>query len=159
MCNSDIFLAFIAILFPPLPVWVKSGLCSADSLINILLCMLGFLPGLLHAWYIIAKNPELESYDALPQDAEAGGSRVTYIYVQTDGSAPRQQQQQHQQRPAQGYGTVKPMDAPQLQQHQNGTWGQGSAPEEGGEGSHPAPPTYAQAVTGATGDNKVQTHD
>ncbi|KFX97155.1 hypothetical protein V490_02933, partial [Pseudogymnoascus sp. VKM F-3557] len=103
MCNSDIFLAFIAILFPPLPVWVKSGLCSADSLINILLCMLGFLPGLLHAWYIIAKNPELESYDALPQDAEAGGSRVTYIYVQTDGSAPRQQQQQHQQRPAQGY--------------------------------------------------------
>ncbi|KFY54027.1 hypothetical protein V496_07335 [Pseudogymnoascus sp. VKM F-4515 (FW-2607)] len=157
MCNSDLFLAFIAILFPPLPVWVKSGLCSADSLINILLCMLGFIPGLLHAWYIIAKNPELESYDALPQDAEAG-SRVTYIYVQTDGSGPRQQQQ-NQQREPQGYGTVKPMDAPQLQQHQNGTWGQGSAPHEDGEGSHPAPPTYAQAVTGATGDHKVQTHE
>lgn len=119
--------------------------------------MLGFIPGLLHAWYIIAKNPELESYDALPQDAEAG-SRVTYIYVQTDGSGPRQQQQ-NQQREPQGYGTVKPMDAPQLQQHQNGTWGQGSAPQEDGEGSHPAPPTYAQAVTGATGDHKVQTHE
>jgi hypothetical protein len=109
--------------------------------------MLGFIPGLLHAWYIIAKHPDLEAYDVLPQDAE-GGSRVTYIYVQTPGAAaPRQGQQ--------GYGTVKPMEAPQLQQHQNGTWGQGSAPEGHGEGSA-APPTYAQAVTG---DNKVQTHD
>jgi uncharacterized membrane protein YqaE (UPF0057 family) len=50
MCTSDIFLGLIAIIFPPLPVWVKSGICSADSLINICLCVLGFIPGLLHAW-------------------------------------------------------------------------------------------------------------
>lgn len=28
-----------------------------DSLINILLCVLGYLPGLIHSWYIIAKYP------------------------------------------------------------------------------------------------------
>lgn len=38
MCGSDIFLGVIAILFPPIAVWVKRGLCSADSLINIALC-------------------------------------------------------------------------------------------------------------------------
>lgn len=35
-----------------LTVWVKCGICSADSLINILLCTLGYLPGLLHSWYV-----------------------------------------------------------------------------------------------------------
>lgn len=28
-----------------------------DSLINILLCVLGYFPGLIHSWYIIAKYP------------------------------------------------------------------------------------------------------
>jgi len=27
----------------PLAVWVKCGICSADSLINILLCVLGYV--------------------------------------------------------------------------------------------------------------------
>jgi uncharacterized membrane protein YqaE (UPF0057 family) len=38
MCGSDIFLGLIAVIFPPLAVWVKRGICSADSLINIALC-------------------------------------------------------------------------------------------------------------------------
>lgn len=38
MCGSDIFLGLLAILFPPLAVWVKRGICSVDSLINIALC-------------------------------------------------------------------------------------------------------------------------
>jgi uncharacterized membrane protein YqaE (UPF0057 family) len=46
-CSADIILILLAILFPPLPVWIKRGICSADSLINIALCMLGFIPGLL----------------------------------------------------------------------------------------------------------------
>ena len=28
-------------------VWIKAGICSADSLINILLCVLGYIPGLI----------------------------------------------------------------------------------------------------------------
>ncbi|CAG9944959.1 unnamed protein product [Clonostachys rosea f. rosea IK726] len=80
MCSSDLFLCVLAILFPPLPVWVKRGICSADSIINILLLCLGFIPGLIHAWYIIAKFPDPEyDYDPVPQDAEGG--RVRYIGV------------------------------------------------------------------------------
>jgi hypothetical protein len=158
---------------------VKTGICSADSLINILLCMLGFLPGLLHAWYIIAKYPDPLTYDRI-QDAEEGGRpgapqhRVTYVYVQSPGPSPLGHPHHHgahghhghHQSTAQGYGTLKPMDASTStpQQRPNGSWGQGSQPDihehdhQSGEGSsHPPnpPPTYADAVKG---DNKVQ-HD
>ncbi len=113
--------------------------------------MLGFIPGLLHAWYIIAKYPEID-YDILPQDAESG--RVTYIIVQSeDGS--RTRVPKNSVRPANaGYGTTAPM-APQVHQSQDGTWGSG---EQGGEGSSggAVPPTYAEAVKG---DHKVQTRD
>ncbi|CAK7222561.1 hypothetical protein SCUCBS95973_004883 [Sporothrix curviconia] len=82
MCSSDIFLGLLALLFPPLPVWVKRGLCSADSVINILLCVLGYIPGLIHAWYIIAKFPEPDyDYEVVGQDAERSGNRVTYVVV------------------------------------------------------------------------------
>ncbi|KAL1876446.1 hypothetical protein Daus18300_002690 [Diaporthe australafricana] len=160
MCSSDIFLGVLAIIFPPLPVWVKCGICSADSVINILLCVLGFLPGLLHAWYIIAKFPEPDysSYDRVG-DSEHG--RVTYVVVQQDENGRRSQQQQRprgqaqQTKPARqgnmSYGTS---------QNQNG--GSSSAPPpqsshaNGGEGSsddQPPPPSYAQVVMG---DNKIQ---
>ena len=68
MCSSDCFLAVLAVLFPPLPgmtfhhvvwilisfrhltddtsrslVWVKRGICSADSLISLALCCLGWV--------------------------------------------------------------------------------------------------------------------
>ncbi|KAJ4300081.1 hypothetical protein N0V88_002750 [Collariella sp. IMI 366227] len=42
MCSTDIFLGLMAVLFPPLAVWVKRGICSADSIINILLLILGY---------------------------------------------------------------------------------------------------------------------
>jgi len=77
MCSSDCFLAFLAVLFPPLPVWVKRGICSADSIINIALCILGYVPGLLHAWYIIAAYPDPfdDTYSPL-----AHGSRSEHIH-------------------------------------------------------------------------------
>ncbi|TGO87956.1 hypothetical protein BPOR_0193g00070 [Botrytis porri] len=158
MSSTDIFLGLIAILFPPLAVWVKRGLCSADSLINILLCMLGFLPGLLHAWYIIAKFPDQDSYDAIPDSENA---RVTYVVVQgPNGHTQRvSKDSRGAQRQQQGYGTNAPMEAPIVQQQQNGTWA--SAGEEqgrGGEGSSggAVPPTYAEAVRG---DHKVKSRD
>lgn len=154
MCSSDIFLGLIAILFPPLAVWVKRGICSVDSIINILLCMLGFLPGLLHAWYIIAKFPD-HDYDSIP-DSE-GGARVTYVVVQGPHGGP--QRVPKNSRPAQqGYGTTAPMEAPTVQQQQNGTWATAGEGEGVGEGSSrgAVPPTYAEAVKG---DHKVQTRD
>lgn len=67
-CVSDIFLVCLLVLFPPLPVWIRRGLCLQDSLINILLCCLGYFPGLIHAWYIIAKYPPYEE------------TKVYYVY-------------------------------------------------------------------------------
>ena len=88
----NIFLFIIAILFPPLAsefqsvllvpkpkslmpatVWVERGICSVDSLINIALCCLGYLPGLLHAWYIIAKYPEI-GHEPRPHASEGPSS-------------------------------------------------------------------------------------
>jgi len=151
MCSSDLFLGLIAILFPPIAVWVKTGLCSADSLINICLCMLGYVPGLLHAWYIIAKFPESD-YDSIPGDEE---SRVTYVIVQTPNGG-QQRVPKNSIRPANaGYGTTATM-APPVHQDQNGTWNNNGAPAGGSSsaGAAAPPPSYAQAVKG---DNKVQT--
>ncbi|PAV23632.1 stress response RCI [Pyrrhoderma noxium] len=55
------FLAFasncsnsIAIFIPPLGVFLERG-CNVDFLINICLTILGYLPGIIHALYIIFK--------------------------------------------------------------------------------------------------------
>ncbi|KAI9770534.1 MAG: hypothetical protein M1840_003124 [Geoglossum simile] len=152
MCCSDLFLVLIAILFPPLAVWVKRGICSADSLINIALSCLGYIPGLLHAWYIIAKYPEVH-YELVPQDAEDG--RVTYLYV---SQHPHPQHHCHQD-----YGTTTAPSAP-LPPQQSGVVSQPqpasgpSVQNSTGEGSSrgAALPTYAEAVKG---DHKIQTHD
>ncbi|CAG7562756.1 unnamed protein product [Fusarium equiseti] len=163
MCSADFFLAFLAILFPPLPVWVKCGLCSADSLINILLCCLGYIPGLIHAWYLIAKYPEPPyEYESLPQDRE--GNRVTYVYVQCPPGPhqhgnPQNQQPKPQPKPHHGnagsvnYGTTQQASgssrpAPQQQGVTNN--GEGSSNDQG------VPPSYADVVAG---DHKIQSKD
>lgn len=46
----------IAILLPPLGVFLQVGIGS-DFWINILLTLLGYIPGLVHAIWIIAKRP------------------------------------------------------------------------------------------------------
>lgn len=157
---------------PPPTVWVKVGLCSADSLINILLCVLGYLPGLLHAWYIIAKYPEpAYEYEALPQDREGG--RVTYVYVQSpqnnqSGRSGRQQQkklqgqQQQQQQP--NYGTQGAQGGSQPAQKPQQEQPSGPQPQEqgvttngeGSSGNQGVPPSYAEVVAG---DHKVQSQD
>lgn len=57
MHARDWFLVFIGFFIPPIPVLIKRGFCSADFWINILLCLLGFFPGLLHCYYIILSYP------------------------------------------------------------------------------------------------------
>ncbi|CAO1601531.1 hypothetical protein XANCAGTX0491_005186 [Xanthoria calcicola] len=174
-CTSDILLGVLAIIFPPIAVWIKSGLCTIDSLINILLCMLGYIPGLLHAWYIIAKYPEDEN---TYEQAYGGGGdlenrHVTYYYVNDSrnnsnaGLGAGAPQQQRYPNPNRGYGTVQgmmgssPQPQPQPQQpqskppqgYQQQQQGQGQRQGAGGEGSSQVPPSYEQAVAG---DNKVQ---
>ncbi|KDQ10984.1 hypothetical protein BOTBODRAFT_35743 [Botryobasidium botryosum FD-172 SS1] len=54
--TPDVLLYFLALFIPPIPVFIKTGL-GADVLINILLWFLGWIPGVIHAWWIISKNP------------------------------------------------------------------------------------------------------
>ncbi|GAB7345616.1 hypothetical protein MBLNU457_3914t2 [Dothideomycetes sp. NU457] len=49
-------LGLIALFFPPFPVLVRTG-CSVDFLISIILTFLGWLPGVIYAWYIILAYP------------------------------------------------------------------------------------------------------
>lgn len=51
---SDIFKIILAIILPPLGVFLERG-CNVDFLINILLTILGYIPGIIHALYIILK--------------------------------------------------------------------------------------------------------
>lgn len=67
MHARDWFLVLIAIFLPPLPVFLKRGF-SMDFFINICLCLLGFLPGLIHALYIISIYPFSEGYAAVGGD-------------------------------------------------------------------------------------------
>ncbi|KAI5847452.1 hypothetical protein BZA05DRAFT_376574 [Tricharina praecox] len=161
MCSSDCFLIVLAILFPPLPVWVKRGICSCDSLINIALCMLGFVPGLLHAWYIVAKYPDaFDEYDYQQIDQESGQPRGVIVYSATPSrGCGRQQPPPRHPRlvytPAspphqQCYGSFNV--APASEPHQAAA---GSSSRTGPQTQGEEPPSYASVVKG---DNKVQ-HD
>ncbi|XBW37474.1 hypothetical protein QEN19_003056 [Hanseniaspora menglaensis] len=52
MCGT-IFLLILAVLFPPIPVIYLEGLYSKDFILNVLLLMLGYVPGVIHAIYLI----------------------------------------------------------------------------------------------------------
>jgi len=52
--GSDIIKIIFAIFVPPIGVFLERG-CGADLLINILLTILGYIPGIIHALYIILK--------------------------------------------------------------------------------------------------------
>jgi uncharacterized membrane protein YqaE (UPF0057 family) len=51
----DLIRILIAILLPPLGVFLQVGL-GKHFWINIILTLCGFLPGIIHAVYIIAKK-------------------------------------------------------------------------------------------------------
>lgn len=52
--GSDICKIIFAVILPPLGVFLERG-CGADLCINVLLCILGYIPGIIHALYIILK--------------------------------------------------------------------------------------------------------
>ncbi len=54
---ADFLRILIAILLPPLGVFLQVGL-GAQFWLNILLTILGYIPGIVHAVWIIAKAPQ-----------------------------------------------------------------------------------------------------
>ncbi|PWN98944.1 hypothetical protein FA09DRAFT_291682, partial [Tilletiopsis washingtonensis] len=57
---SDILLCLVAILFPPAAAAFVAGCCSCDMLINICLTLLGYIPGHIHAFWLIYKQMKAE---------------------------------------------------------------------------------------------------
>ena len=53
--DNKLVLIIIAIIFPPVAVFIKKGF-GVDLLVNIVLCILLFLPGLVHALWLISKS-------------------------------------------------------------------------------------------------------
>ncbi|KAK4153628.1 hypothetical protein C8A00DRAFT_33649 [Chaetomidium leptoderma] len=51
---SDICKIIFAVILPPLGVFLECG-CDSRLFINIILTLLGYLPGIIHALYIICK--------------------------------------------------------------------------------------------------------
>jgi hypothetical protein len=120
--------------------------------------MLGYLPGLLHAWYIISINPERD-YDYEPiGDAENGNSRVTYYYIRHE--QPNGQGQGQGQGQARNYGTQQQQPkrgAPSASQSSRPAADAPDGPSSGaGSGEVGAPPSYSEVVRG---DNKIQSQD
>ena len=55
MDTNKLFLIIIAILLPPVSVFLKKG-DGKDLLINILLCIFFFVPGLIHAIWVVIQE-------------------------------------------------------------------------------------------------------
>ncbi|KAJ1756105.1 hypothetical protein IW139_005584 [Coemansia sp. RSA 353] len=79
MCCScpDLLLVILSIIFPPFGALLRRG-CGADFLINCGLTALGYLPGLIHAWYLICKYPG-HDYEMLVDDEEVPRHHVVII--------------------------------------------------------------------------------
>ncbi|EUC42116.1 hypothetical protein COCMIDRAFT_39773 [Bipolaris oryzae ATCC 44560] len=72
--TRSICLYFLAIWLPFLPVLMLRG-CGADVLINIALDLLGWIPGVIHAWYIISQNEKREYVHVEPGYGRGHGYR------------------------------------------------------------------------------------
>ncbi|EEA24232.1 hypothetical protein TMatcc_007305 [Talaromyces marneffei ATCC 18224] len=94
---SALCIVIITFFIPPLGVFLISG-CSADLLINILLTILGYFPGHIHAFYL-----EYVYYHR--RGLAAGGTTfakpATGVYSERIQSGGHYQQQQTQ------YGTIQ----------------------------------------------------
>lgn len=60
-------LGVIAIFLPPLAVFIRRG-CGADLLINIGLLFLAWIPGIIHAWWIILEYPSFRQRRRIKQE-------------------------------------------------------------------------------------------
>ncbi|TGZ83299.1 hypothetical protein EX30DRAFT_394521 [Ascodesmis nigricans] len=173
MCGVDCFLVILAFLFPPLPVWVKRGICSADSFINIALCCLGFLPGLIHAVWIISRYPDPYDHEYEPIADESGGRRyqdhrpplAACHQSQNHGGGyraqsrymvytiPAPQEEGYGSFANQRQGAERTQDRYVRHQQQTPPEGHIAGPSVGAGQGQGAPPSYASVVAG---DHKIQ---
>ncbi|KAH8085388.1 hypothetical protein HD553DRAFT_311167 [Filobasidium floriforme] len=63
---DDALLYVEGIIIPPLVVMMKRG-CGPEVLLNIFLCFCAWIPGVIHAWIVIARNPSRPPVTAYDQ--------------------------------------------------------------------------------------------
>lgn len=98
---SDLLLIVIAIFLPPICALLTDG-CGAQFCINVILTILGFIPGLIHAIWLVYRQANRRD---LSKAGHGQGRPGHYVVV----NQPGQQYQQphhghHYQQPQQGYG-------------------------------------------------------
>lgn len=52
--KNPVVLIILSIILPPVAVFLKKG-ANKDLVINIVLCLLGFLPGVIHALWLTTR--------------------------------------------------------------------------------------------------------
>jgi uncharacterized membrane protein YqaE (UPF0057 family) len=52
--DNKVLLIILAIILPPVAVLIKKGV-GKDLLINLILCLIFFLPGLIHALWVVTQ--------------------------------------------------------------------------------------------------------
>ena len=124
---ADVVVIILAILVPPIAVLIERG-CGAHLVLNIVLCLFGHFPGILHALYLVLVRDGSDG-ERLRRPRRGGPAAPPY---------PQQTNQQ-----AMMYGK---------QQQQQPYWGQGDArkPDDASPRTvapesmaPPPPPTYA----------------
>ncbi|OMJ29950.1 Plasma membrane proteolipid 3 [Smittium culicis] len=58
-----ILIVLLAIFFPPVAVAVDKG-CGSDLVINIILTIIIYIPGVIHALWVVLRNPPKSSGSA-----------------------------------------------------------------------------------------------
>jgi uncharacterized membrane protein YqaE (UPF0057 family) len=53
--DNRIILIILAIFLPPVAVFLKKETCDFDVILNIILCLFFWIPGILHAMWVILK--------------------------------------------------------------------------------------------------------
>ncbi|KDR68445.1 hypothetical protein GALMADRAFT_231411 [Galerina marginata CBS 339.88] len=83
--SSDVILILVAILFPPAAAGIITG-CSCDLLINIALTVLGYIPGHIHAFWLIYRKMQAEERFGQGGFLYVGNGQYQPLY-QNDGPA------------------------------------------------------------------------
>ncbi|KAL8384816.1 hypothetical protein RB599_006916 [Gaeumannomyces hyphopodioides] len=83
--TSDVLLYLLAVLVPPVPVFLARG-CGADFLINIGLTILGWIPGMIRKFYLSAILFPAASHVPQPreQHADSGNPDAWWIIAKQD---------------------------------------------------------------------------
>ncbi|TQS34430.1 hypothetical protein Golomagni_05187 [Golovinomyces magnicellulatus] len=127
MNDSDVFLGLLAIIFPPF----------IDFIINICLCILGGIPGIVHAWYIIYvlsrnyNDPSMRNTERGPTQTHNKRQRKQQNFQSNSSTSRRQDNGAQNCYPQASYGSINNTHVPRTSNYDRSA----------------APPPYQQPPT------------